>query len=76
MKIRTSSVPLFGGNNELTSQISPPFTIPNEIRSNPIESSINVNSTMNEKKSTNEMIDSTNRVEQISTDVKEKTLET
>ncbi|CAF1382889.1 unnamed protein product [Adineta ricciae] len=68
LKIRTSSVPLFGGNNELTSQISPSFTIPNEIHSNPIESSINVNLTMNEKKSTTEISDPTNRVEQISTD--------
>jgi hypothetical protein len=66
LKIRTSSLPLFGTNstaNENASMISPPVFLPTE---KPIvlnEPSININPiVINDNKQTTEIVESTNRV--------------
>jgi hypothetical protein len=75
LKIRTSSLPLFG-TNETVPMISPPIVLPSESRTSSIEPSTNVNPFIFENKQTTEIIDSTNRVDQptSSSQVKIKTI--
>jgi len=63
LKIRTSSLPLFG-TNETIPMISPPIVLPSESRTSSIEPSTNLNLSTLENKQTTEMSDPTNRVDQ------------
>lgn len=63
MKIRTSSLPLFG-TNETVPMISPPIVLPSESRTSSIEPSTNLNQFTLENKQTTEIIDPTIRVDQ------------
>jgi len=69
LKIRTSSLPIFG-TNETSAMISPPLFLPTELPTPPIESSININPiSINDNKQIPEIVDSTNRIDQISSQV-------
>lgn len=76
LKIRTSSLPLFGTNsvtNETNSMISPTVFLPQESSTSLNESSLNLNSiVINDNKKTTEILDSTNRVDQSLVNVKKK----
>ncbi|CAF0803664.1 unnamed protein product [Rotaria sordida] len=67
LKIRTSSLPIFG-TNEAIPIISPPINIQNEIRTNSIESSsINLNKLINDNKQRTDLIHTNIRIDQPST---------